>query len=117
MITGVHRDTRYMLRVLLEMWQYRVVEAEGPDETLAIAAAEHPKMILLDTSVPYEDDLKILRLIRESRSTDNVPIIVLSGFPQVKYREAAFKNGATGLLVKPLDLDLLEGYLDDYLNT
>jgi DNA-binding response OmpR family regulator len=116
MISGIHQDTRYMLRVLLQMWDYRVIEAEGPDETLKLANQEHPRVILLDTSLLFEDDLEVLRKIRSSHEVQSLPVIMLSGFPQMQYREAAFKNGASGLLVKPLDIDLLEGYLYDCIN-
>jgi DNA-binding response OmpR family regulator len=98
------------------MWNYRVVEAEGPTDTLTKAESETPSLILLDTSLPYEEDLEILRRIRGSSDAGKVPVIVLSGFPQTAYRQAAFENGAAGLLVKPLDLDLLEDYLDDYIS-
>ena len=115
MISGIYCDTRYMLRVLLEMWGYRVMEAEGSNETLKYVRTRGLRMVILDTSLAFEDDLQVLREIRHSDIGGSVPVLVLTGFPQIRHRKAAFENGATGLLVKPMDLDLLEGYLEDFI--
>jgi CheY-like chemotaxis protein len=112
MISGTHNDTRYMMRVLLEMWGYEVLEAAGEDETTRIAESEHPDLILVDTATKFEEDIKIVSRLRRSHVPASVPIIVLSGYPQADYQKAAFENGATGHLVKPLDLDVLEDYLE-----
>ena len=112
MISGNNHDTRYMLRVLLEMWGYDAIEANGGDETLQLAETEHPQLILVDTSRTYDADLQVVRRIRQSDIPAAVPVIVLSGYSQSSYQKAAFEHGATGLLVKPLDLDLLENYLE-----
>jgi CheY-like chemotaxis protein len=114
MVAGKHRDTRFMLRVLLEMWGYQVIETECSEETVWAAEAVRPNVIVLDTSLLYDDDLMVLNQIRTTELTADVPVLVLSGFPQPSYRQAAFDRGATGLLVKPLDIDLLENYLREY---
>jgi DNA-binding response OmpR family regulator len=116
MISGTHNDTRYMMRVLLEMWGYEVIEAAGEVQTVRVAEAEHPELILVDTANQFEEDLKIVKSLRGSHVPASVPVIVLSGYPQADYQKAAFENGATGHLVKPLDLDLLEDYLETCLD-
>jgi CheY-like chemotaxis protein len=116
MISGSHQDTRYMMRVLLEMWGYEVVEAAGDDETVRVAESARPELILVDTATKFEEDLKVVSSLRRSHVPASVPIIVLSGYPQADYQKAAFENGATGHLVKPLDLDLLESYLETCLD-
>jgi two-component system cell cycle response regulator DivK len=112
MISGRQQDSRYMMRVLLELWGYDVIEADGTDETVRLAEEQRPQVILVDTSRAYDEDMRVIEGIRSSALSAAVPVIVLSGFPQASYQKAAFKSGATGLLVKPLDLDLLESYLE-----
>src|ERR1044071_1367607 len=96
LISGNHHDTRYMMRVLLEMWGFEVVESAGANETVKIAESEHPQLILVDTATQFNEDLKIVSELRHSRIPASIPIIVLSGYPQADYQKAAFENGATG---------------------
>jgi DNA-binding response OmpR family regulator len=104
-----------MMRVLLEMWGYEVVEADGEDESLRLAESEQPQLVLVDTASKFEEDLEVVDTIRHSNLPSTVPIIVLSGHPQADYQKAAFEHGATGHMLKPLDLDLLENYLESCL--
>ena len=112
LVTGSHNDTRFMMRVLLEMWGYDVVEADGEEETIKAAESFLPNAILVDTSRMFDDDLKVVSRLRLSKASRLVPIIVISGFTQPKYQRAAIDHGATNLLAKPLDLDLLESCLE-----
>ena len=101
-----------MMRVLLEMWGFQVIEADGETETISKAESERPELIVIDTSKQFEDEIKLVSQIRGSGAQTSVPIIVLSGYPQADYQKAAFEHGATGHLIKPLDLDMFEDYLD-----
>jgi CheY-like chemotaxis protein len=112
LISGSHNDTRFMMRVLLEMWGYEVVEADGEEETITAAESFMPNAILVDTTRSFDDDLKIVSRLRVSNLLRLVPIIVLSGFTQAQNYRAAMDHGATNLLAKPLDLDLLESCLE-----
>lgn len=116
MISGKYDDTRYMMRVLLEMWGFEVIEAAGDDESVRVAESAQPELILVDTATKFEEDISVVSRLRRSHVPPTVPIVVLSGYPQADYQKAAFENGATGHLVKPLDPDLLENYLETCLN-
>ena len=117
MVSGTSNDSRYMMSVLLGMWGYDVIEAVGEDETVELAVTGHPQLILLDTSRPFEQELQIIARIRKSELPANLPVIVLSGNTQESYQIAAFEVGANGVLAKPLDLELLEAYLDSSIST
>jgi DNA-binding response OmpR family regulator len=111
LVSGSHRETRYMMRVLLEMWGYDVTEAEGELETVATAETFSPDVILLDTSRLFNEEMKIVSRLK-LWTHDRVPIIVLSGFTQPSYRMTAIDHGASGLLPKPIDFGLLESFLE-----
>lgn len=81
LISGAHQDTRYMMRVLLEMWGYEVIEANGESETVELAESSFPDAILVDTSRRSESDLQIVSSVRRSRVPRSVPVIVISGYP------------------------------------
>jgi CheY-like chemotaxis protein len=55
-------DNRFMMRRLLEMSGYRVVEARNGEEAVRTAEAQEPKLILMDLSLPLIDGLAATRL-------------------------------------------------------
>lgn len=112
LISGSHHDTRFMMRVLVEMWGYEVVEADGEEETMRAAETFLPNAILIDTSRMFDEVLEIVSKLRNSKVSGSIPIIVLSGYTQAKYLTAAMDHGATSLLAKPIDLELLESCLE-----
>src|SRR5688572_33362867 len=50
-------DNRFMMRRLLEMAGYRVVEATNGEEAVRLAESEQPDLILMDLSLPVIDGL------------------------------------------------------------
>jgi CheY-like chemotaxis protein len=112
MVVGPNADTRYMLRVILEIWDYDVVEAETPDASIALGSSRHPSLILLDTTMHFTNTLEDIRLLKQEDGLSEVPSVLISGFSQNIYREAALRNGASGFLVKPIDFDLLHEYIE-----
>ena len=106
-----HDDTREMLRMLLEMWGCRVVEARDGLEAVAAASRERPEMILMDGSLPLLDGLGATRRIRENGLRDQVKILALDGWGTPSYHAAALAAGCDDSIKKPLDFDRLRKYL------
>lgn len=107
-------DSRLMLRLLLEAWRYRVVEASNGIEALHIAGKESPDLILMDIKMPLLDGFETTRHLRASGKIDGVPIVFLSGCAEEVHRRHAFAVGASDYLLKPLDFDQLKQILDQY---
>jgi len=105
LIADDHADTRLMLRTILEMHHFIVLEAADGETAVALTASERPDIVLMDFSLPVLDGLGALRLLKANKVTRDVPIIFLSGRaepgPQLAVREA----GGDDFLVKPVDLD------------
>ena len=64
---------RRFLRVTLQSYRYRLLEAAAGEEGLALAATRSPDVILLDLGLPDLDGLEVTRRLREWSA---VPIIV-----------------------------------------
>src|ERR1700759_4585794 len=58
-------DNRFMMRRLLEMSGYRVVEAVNGQQAVESAASERPDIILMDLSLPMLDGLAATRRIHQ----------------------------------------------------
>ena len=110
-ITGVHAETRFMMRCLLESWKFEVVEAHGGPDSVEAAAERHPDLILMDATLPFDESLETMSFIKGNLPDKDVPLVVISGFSRKEMAEAAIAHGANDYLVKPLDFVGLPVYL------
>lgn len=115
LIADDNDDSRAMLRTLLEIWGYRVLEAKDGGEALRYAEIMRPDLILMDVRMPLFDGFETARRIRSSERTGTMPIIFLSGCAEQNYRNEAGDAGGNEYLVKPLDFGELERTLFMYL--
>jgi CheY-like chemotaxis protein len=108
------KDTRFLLKYLLGMRGWRVLEAEDGEEAVALAESAHPELILMDGSLPRLDGLGATRRMRELSTLSAVPILFLSGHAEPAFRAVAFEAGCDAFLVKPFDIDQLGIALERY---
>lgn len=113
LVTGAQDETRFMLKALLEMWDFEV--AASPDVTASIELAERrrPELILFDATSVSEESLETLTTLKTNKNFRDVPCIVISGFSRADFRKAAIEHGASDLLIKPIDFDFFESYLGE----
>lgn len=109
-------DNRLMLKIMLEMWNYRVIEAENGEEAVISALANQPDLILMDLKMQLLSGLDATRQIRKSAKIGGVPIIFVSGCAEANYRRAAFSAGGNEYLVKPIVFEHLENVLAKYIS-
>lgn len=115
MVVGPSEETRYMLRVVLELWNYEVVEAVTPEETVRLGRKRHPSLLLMDTTSDFAGGLDNINKISHEDGMTAVSSIMMSGYSQETYREAAIQSGASHFMVKPVDFDLLQTYIETLL--
>jgi two-component system cell cycle response regulator DivK len=103
-------DNRFMMRRLLEMSGYRVVEAVNGEQAVEAAASERPDLILMDLSLPKLDGLAATRRIRQNGAA-RVPIIAVSAHDTTDFHADALAAGCNEYVTKPIDFDQLEELL------
>ena len=101
-------DNRFMMRRLLEMSGYRVVEAMNGEEAVQLARAESPQLILMDLSLPVIDGLAATRLIRKVPALQATPIIAVSAHDTSDFQDEAVEAGCNSYVTKPIDFNELE---------
>ena len=106
-------DNRFMMRRLLEMSGYRVVEAVNGQEAVEIAEREHPDLILMDLSLPLLDGLAATRLIRARPELATTPIVAVSAHDTADFHAQALAAGCTEYVTKPIDFEQLENLLKE----
>lgn len=104
-------DSRFMMRRLLEMAGYSVVEASDGEQAVELAVQERPALILMDLSLPKLDGLAATRTIRQHKTMGKVPIIAVSAHDAPESRIEALEAGCDEYVTKPIDFDQLDRLL------
>ena len=104
-------DNRFMMRRLLEMSGYRVVEAVNGEQAVEAAVRERPDLILMDLSLPKLDGLAATRRIRQQDGLGRVPIVAVSAHDTADFHADALAAGCNEYVTKPIDFDHLESLL------
>ena len=109
-------DNRQMMKRLLEMSGYRVVEALNGKQAVEVARAEHPEIILMDLSLPYIDGLAATREIRSLPEFRKVPIVAVSAHDTADFHSEALNAGCDVYVTKPIDYPELEELVERLLS-
>jgi two-component system cell cycle response regulator DivK len=105
-------DNRFMMRRLLEMSGYRVVEAVNGNQAVELATSVRPDIILMDLSLPQLDGLAATRRIRTQDGLGKVPIVAVSAHDSADFHAEALAAGCNEYVTKPIDFDQLVNLLD-----
>lgn len=76
-------------------------------DALVAMSRNRPVLALIDLTLPGEDGFAVIRDVRDTYDSGQVPIIVVSGSDSPEHRQRAQSIGADGYLVKPLDFHRL----------
>jgi DNA-binding response OmpR family regulator len=107
-------DTRVMMKYLLNLWSYQVIEAVDGEEGIQKAEDLQPEIILMDYSLPKVDGLAATKRIRKMAKHDKTSIIFISAFSEPTVRVSALSAGANDFLLKPIDFGQLEKSLNTH---
>ena len=114
LIVEEHEETRSLLRTIMMMKRCAVMEVEIED-VFSLAEGISPSLMLINIGRPFRDGLETLKHLREHKSFHHIPIIITSGNATTAFRNEVSAAGYDRLLVKPIDIDELDGLLEDYL--
>ncbi|HEY3042001.1 MAG TPA: response regulator [Pyrinomonadaceae bacterium] len=110
-------DNRQMLKRLLEMSGYRVVEAINGVEAVEVADQVRPQIILMDLSLPFIDGLAATRRIRNLPNLSEVPIVAVSAHDTADFHSEALDAGCNAYITKPIDYPELEDLVNRLLTS
>ncbi len=97
-------DNLILIKSLLELADYRVVEARDGREALAQAQAHHPDLILLDMSLPEIDGWTVARTLRQLPDFRSTLIVALTAHAMHGDREKTLEAGCDEFMTKPIDV-------------
>ena len=106
-------DTRVMMRKMLELNGYEVVEATNGQEAVELVWQQCPDLILMDLNMPLMDGLAATEQIRQCKELcKEVTILAITAHDTLGMKEAALEVGCDGYLTKPIDFDHLQKIID-----
>jgi CheY-like chemotaxis protein len=71
---------------------------------LALARLHRPDLILLDLHLPDIPGSEVLRVLREDRSTRDLPVVMISADATARSAKKLLEVGANAYITKPLDI-------------
>ncbi len=96
-----------LVRLALETQGYQVLTASSGVETVRTTLTHKPDLIILDILMPEMDGYEVMRLLKSSEETNNIPIIVLTAYASEAGALVSWMEGADGYLAKPFNPDEL----------
>ncbi len=103
------QDIRTVVRMSLEKHGYYVVEAEDGQQAITLLnEGEHPMVIdviITDLRMPHINGVEAIKYFQ--REYSSIPLIVLTGFPDLDFAIHLMKHGVVDYLVKPVDQEKL----------
>lgn len=111
MLVEDYRDTREMMRHMLELKGCRVVEASNGQEAIELSQRDELDLVLMDLNMPVLDGFTATLRIREYERTRDVPVVALTAFDTAEFRAAAGAVGCCDFVVKPIEPEHLNALI------
>ncbi len=92
---------RDMLRMALEIAEFRCLEAENIHEAYTLVVDERPDIVLLDWMLPGGSGLELLRRLKRNDATRDLPVIMLTAKTAEDNVIQGFDVGADDYITKP----------------
>jgi two-component system, sensor histidine kinase and response regulator len=103
---------RELLRELLEMRGYTVIEACDGEEALRAIEQTQPDLLLLDIGMPVLDGFGVIRQLRENPRFASLPVVAITAYAMQGDREKILSSKFDGYLSKPVNAQALGQELD-----
>jgi DNA-binding response OmpR family regulator len=99
------RAIRVLIRAVLELEGWVVIEAADGEMALLLAASERPHAVVLDVMLPTRDGFSVLAELRQSDHGRDLAVVMLTAKDQAADRLRGSRLGADQYLTKPCDPD------------
>lgn len=102
-------DTPMNLDVLVSILggEYDLSVALNGPTALEMVRRDQPDLILLDILMPDMDGYEVLRRLKASSRTAEVPVILLSALSEIDNKAKGFRLGAVDYIIKPFEIEEL----------
>lgn len=106
---------RLLVNATLRSDEYELLQASDGEETLTLARAEKPDLILLDIAMPKIDGFEVCRQLKADDATKDINVIMLTARAQDADRRRGEEVGVNGYFTKPFSPLALLGKITEVL--
>ena len=111
-----NEKNRKLVRDVLTVKGYRLLESETGEEGLRLASEHHPALVLMDIQLPGIDGIETLRRLRAEPATASIPVVAVTASAMTHDRQKILAAGFDGYQAKPISvrpfLELVREVLD-----
>ena len=107
-------DNATLVRKVLSARGYEVLWANTGEKSLDMATQKPPGLILLDLGLPDIDGQTLVRYFRNMPELKDVPIIVITAWPEETAKNMVTAYGCNGYIGKPVDIHVLSDTVKAY---
>ncbi len=97
------KNTRMLLKAVLEGENYSVLTADNGESALEIMDINHVDLVVLDVMMPKLDGYEFTRVVRQSRNS--LPILMVSAKQLPADKKKGFLVGTDDYMTKPIDTE------------
>jgi two-component system cell cycle response regulator DivK len=99
-----NEKNRKLVRDLLTVKGFMVLETDTGEEALRLARARLPALVLMDIQLPGIDGIETLRRLRADPATAAIPIVAVTASAMMHDRQKILAAGFDGYQAKPISL-------------
>ena len=96
-----------LIKKMLSRYTFEIRTANGGQAALDAIAQKKPDLLLLDLMMPGIDGFAVIRRLRASDETKDLPIIILSALNSEQDISKGFQLGANDFINKPIIMEKL----------
>jgi len=97
----------FIIRAVLEIRGIRILSATDGLQGFKIAQEQHPDLILLDFILPKITGFHLCKMLKESKQTKSIPIILISSKADKIGKQFIHMLGAVNYVAKPFKTEVL----------
>ena len=105
-----------LIKKMLSQYTFEIRTANGGQAALDAIAQKKPTLVLLDLMMPGIDGFEVIRRLRASDDTKDLPIIILSALNSEQDISKGFQLGANDFINKPIIMEKLLSSVTTQLN-
>lgn len=93
-----------LLKDILESSGYETLQAVDGLQAVYLAFTSRPDLILMDLQLPEVSGLEVTRQLRGDDRSRHIPIVAVTAFATVFYRNEALDSGCDAYISKPISM-------------
>ncbi len=98
---------KVLVREILTLNGYDIIEAESGSEGLQKLAMVRPDVILMDLHLPEMDGITVTRIIKADEKHRSIPVLALTAATMTGEEHKLLDKGFDGYVAKPIDIKKL----------